>query len=294
MAEKKIKKQNERTSNQSTESNRILNRNIPNASDCIIRGESGEGKYVATNPIHPKVQLIISYNYSYKVFVVWNGAVHQQLHNHCGKRTLSMGATAEQVLRKELDLNDIQRVYKPIKQDGYTNCVELVVLVGRDALVDFCKSYEAYIFPDSSTIPDGKECLFAVPSEPIKRIGSKKHVENRLIREKENFTRLKRDSTFRERVIARWQGKCIVCGITEKHLLEAAHIESVQAGGSDELSNGYCLCANHHRMYDAAILDIDIDAGVFRCHSRAVEDSPWYIAAEQRGFKLYLPEKEEK
>ena len=292
MSGKSIKKQNERIFDWPMDSYRIILRNMPD--DRVIKSASKDGKYVAAHRIHPEVQLVISYNYEKQVFIVWNGAVHHYLHNHSGKSTFSMGADAKETISDGFDLNRIQCVYKDIRQPHWENCVELVVIVGKDALLDFCKSYESYIFPDVSTIPEGKDCLFATPLSQIERVRREDSVENGLIRKRERVSRLKRDADFRERVIDRWQGKCIVCGVTEKRILEAAHKESVRSGGSDDPENGYCLCANHHRMYDSALLDIDLGTGTFVCHSQAVEKTPWYMSAMQRGFKLYLPKHKEK
>ena len=139
-------------------------------------------------------------------------------------------------------------------------------------------------------IPAGKKCLYSRPGESLFELdGDQADSILYTKREREIVTRAQRDYHFREKVIEKWGGKCIVCGATEKTILEAAHIESVAHGGSDDPRNGYCLCANHHRMYDHGIIDIDITQNTFRCESKDAKKMPWYFEAAKRNYQLYLP-----
>ncbi len=56
---------------------------------------------------------------------------------------------------------------------------------------------------------------------------------------------------FRFRVLRRCGRRCMVCDLRVEELLEAAHVCSVEEGGSDDPRNGVVLCRNHHRAFDA-------------------------------------------
>jgi putative restriction endonuclease len=74
--------------------------------------------------------------------------------------------------------------------------------------------------------------------------------------------RLQRDSAFSRNVAAQFGGACAVCGV-QLSVTEGAHIIPVHDNRStDDVWNGVCLCANHHRLYDNRILRITQDAVV--------------------------------
>jgi len=79
--------------------------------------------------------------------------------------------------------------------------------------------------------------------------------------EKKIFTvthrRFKRDARFREIIVATYQSRCAICGI-QLNLVEAAHIvPHSHAKGTDDPTNGICLCVLHHKAYDNALIYID-------------------------------------
>lgn len=61
---------------------------------------------------------------------------------------------------------------------------------------------------------------------------------------------------FRFRVLKRYGVSCALCGLGVKEVLEAAHIVSVEDGGSDHPGNGLVLCRNHHRAFDERLVSI--------------------------------------
>ncbi|MBM7552148.1 putative restriction endonuclease [Thalassobacillus pellis] len=74
----------------------------------------------------------------------------------------------------------------------------------------------------------------------------------------------KRDSAFRQKVLAAYGEQCCVCGFQAKLHdkvvgIEAAHIKWHQAYGPDEENNGLALCSLHHRLFDKGIFTIDDD-----------------------------------
>lgn len=76
--------------------------------------------------------------------------------------------------------------------------------------------------------------------------------------------RLPRDPQFRIDVLRAYNHTCAVCGFDLKLDarpigLEAAHIQWRQAQGPDEVSNGLCLCALHHKMLDKGAIHVTVD-----------------------------------
>lgn len=47
---------------------------------------------------------------------------------------------------------------------------------------------------------------------------------------------------------------CAVCGLTQREVLDAAHLTPDAEGGLPTLENGAILCASHHRAFDAGML----------------------------------------
>ena len=275
-----------------TDAYKTVLRSIPFASKRVLFRETCNGTNTFSHAIPSSYQLVISYYYTERVFVVWNAAIHHHIHDRRGMTTLSIGADARDLINAGLESSCIERSFKSVKQKGTKDCVEMITIVGVDAVYDFCKDYQEYILPQLSAIPTGKTCLYSTPSGKLQRLNSKREECYQIVdRERELITRAKRDPQFRENVIARWGGRCIVCGTKERRILEAAHIDSVKQGGSDDPINGYCLCANHHRMYDSGILDIKVEDNSFFCNSDESKEMPWFKDAEKRGFTLFLPNK---
>ena len=64
-----------------------------------------------------------------------------------------------------------------------------------------------------------------------------------------------RDAAFRTAVLVAYGSACAVCraGVRLVHTpvgVEAAHIRWHSCGGPDEVPNGLCLCALHHKLFD--------------------------------------------
>lgn len=79
-------------------------------------------------------------------------------------------------------------------------------------------------------------------------------------RRKVMSARLHRDSAFSRRVAAEFGSSCAVCSF-QLSVTEGAHIIPVHDDRStDDIWNGVCLCANHHRLYDNRILRITGEA----------------------------------
>jgi putative restriction endonuclease len=65
----------------------------------------------------------------------------------------------------------------------------------------------------------------------------------------------RRDADFRSRVLQAYGNRCALCRV-KLHVgliplgLEAAHVRWFQFDGPDEVANGVCLCAFHHKAFD--------------------------------------------
>ncbi len=100
-------------------------------------------------------------------------------------------------------------------------------------------------------------------------------------------------ATFRERVIAAYEGRCAMSRLKEPHLLDAAHIVSDKDEmlGQPVIVNGLPLSKLHHAAFDANLIGIDPD---YRVHVserlRRLNDGPILEAMKQlQDQKLNLP-----
>lgn len=98
-----------------------------------------------------------------------------------------------------------------------------------------------------------------------------------------------RDVRFKAFIADQYEG-CAICTVTVPVVLEAAHIIPVaDERGSDHPSNGFRLCRNCHRLYDAGLLLIRRDYNIEvaeRFERLAPEDAAAYRGRE----RLVLPD----
>lgn len=98
----------------------------------------------------------------------------------------------------------------------------------------------------------------------------------RELRKKYSTERLARDARFRNNVLQAYRKKCAICRCAEEKILEAAHIIAVSVGGSDDINNGICLCANHHKMLDNDLIAIDYENCQLGFVAESVKEMPWF------------------
>ena len=78
----------------------------------------------------------------------------------------------------------------------------------------------------------------------------------------QRINRKVRDARFRQNVLTAYGNRCAVSGI-QLDLVDAAHIIPVDhERGTDELRNGICLSALHHRAFDNGLIAIKRDYSV--------------------------------
>jgi len=71
-----------------------------------------------------------------------------------------------------------------------------------------------------------------------------------------------RDQRFRKNVLAAYDHRCAMSGI-QLDLLDAAHLIPVEHDkGTDEIKNGICLSAIHHRAFDQGLVGIRKDYSI--------------------------------
>ena len=80
----------------------------------------------------------------------------------------SIGKTGEELLRK-VRSDDIVPFFREIGYDGAQQ-VELILILGENAIEPFCEDYETYLEPNREQIPEGKICLYAVACGEIEYI----------------------------------------------------------------------------------------------------------------------------
>ncbi|MEV7792910.1 phosphorothioated DNA-binding restriction endonuclease [Streptomyces sp. NPDC087512] len=88
----------------------------------------------------------------------------------------------------------------------------------------------------------------------------------------------RRDPRMRELVLTAYEYRCAFCGYDGRIGavpvgLEAAHVRWWAFGGPDEVENGLCLCALHHKLFDKGVLGVGDDRRVL-VSQRFVGHSP--------------------
>ena len=123
---------------------------------------------------------------------------------------------------------------------------------------------------------------FAPPENALERRYALRAVQQRL-----------HQASFREAVIAAYDGRCALSGLPEQRLLDAAHIisDKNEKLGQPIVPNGMSLSKIHHAAFDAHLIGIDPD---YRLHvsDRLLDqnDGPMLEALKQiDGEALHLP-----
>lgn len=105
-------------------------------------------------------------------------------------------------------------------------------------------------------------------------------------------------ATFREAVLAAYDGRCVISGLPERRLIDAAHIigDSDEESGQPLVVNGLPLSKLHHAAFDANLIGIDAD---FRIHVSdallSMNDGPLFEQGMKavHGKHIRLPERPE-
>ncbi|OYY69101.1 HNH endonuclease [Sphingomonas sp. 28-63-12] len=102
---------------------------------------------------------------------------------------------------------------------------------------------------------------------------------------------------FRQAVLAAYGHRCAICRLSIRECLEAAHIIPWSAASAAQRvspTNGLCLCANHHRLFDRGMMTITVD-GLVACEqarlSHPDRTSDQKLTMAFHGKKAHLPGK---
>lgn len=101
---------------------------------------------------------------------------------------------------------------------------------------------------------------------------------------------------FRRAVLASYQNRCCMTGITAKALLVASHIVPWKVDPNNRLNprNGLCLSALHDKAFDRGLITVDSDLSIrvsSQARKYAHEDFVRTSLIELDGRKIDLPEK---
>ena len=262
----------------------IISRTIPNCKDCFIFGQSTNCKYSSKYMFTEKECVVISYNRYGRYFVAWNAQLHNYIH---APEARPLVLTADRP-RGGIQSDEVKCVYTYRRTYGY----EKIAFIGEDALYEFCVNFDYYLNPNASDVEFKSPALYVTNDEHLGKLETNSPCEYTFTsRSKENVSRLRRDPSFRKRILDKFEHRCIICGCTEDRILEAAHIVDVKYDNDDSTDNGLCFCCNHHKLYDSGLLSIDWDNASFSCSSEAEKSMPWYLVASERNFTLFLPQK---
>lgn len=272
----------------------IVKCNMPNCHKTVLFGQSMNGEYQPNRSkgISKDIKIIISYNYLHDIYCAWNGNIQRKLN----LSSICVGSRIKRnIQKKEYSADKVYTEY--ISRNIMDGSFEKIAIIGKNSLYEFITNYEYYLIPNpvDVDIPD-KVLYFNSDTDEVELLVKKSMTSKQIlnyIRQRDTTTQARRDPEFRSKVLRRYNNTCIVCGCTEKKILQAAHIVDVQYGGNDEETNGVCLCANHHLLYDNALLSIDLETKTFECFSDSEKSMPWYEKAKERNFKLIINTEEE-
>lgn len=220
-----------------------------------------------------KYDLILGFDYTSNIYAAWN----PYLHNY---RKESYSVSIRFVIKDEF--NDYFSFYTPL-QNGKGE-YEKKLLILPEFLQTFCKNWRSYLKPDSNEKdykPNQVLWFDKYLLEPMiweDYCKSNKELVQRdkeiVTREREIVSRNRRESSFRKRVLEKYNYQCCICRCSIEQLLEAAHIQAVSEKGDDSSENGILLCRNHHKMVDEGMIKIHGDK-LEVCDER-VKEMPWY------------------
>lgn len=97
---------------------------------------------------------------------------------------------------------------------------------------------------------------------------------------------------FRARVLSAYAGRCALCRLGHRELLDAAHIRSDALGGEPVVTNGIAMCKIHHAAFDSFLMGVRPDYSIqVRADVLVEEDGPTLRYALQglHGSRIELP-----
>jgi hypothetical protein len=97
--------------------------------------------------------------------------------------------------------------------------------------------------------------------------------ESPIERGRRSVSSIVRDARFSRSVIEAYEGLCAMCGL-DLGLVQGAHIYPASAPTSpDAVTNGLCLCSNHHAAFDRHLIWVDPITRVVKLSSEILEQA---------------------
>lgn len=248
----------------SVKSKEVANKLFKIYGDLILcRIGSGEPRYnISKEKNKEKAKIAVYINEKFEIALVWD--LEYRKRNNQIITSLSVSKKWEDFLQEK---DRLYGIYKNMGKKN-SNLYEKVLALSIDTLDKIATELQYYIKINIDDI----EC----PEELKKSNERKDDLFLEYIRKRVSTTRFERDRKFRNQVLMEYGYKCAICRCSVKELLEAAHIQAVAAGGLDVVTNGICLCANHHIMYDQKLLKINFDDFTLEDIDECVKSMPWY------------------
>lgn len=270
-------------------SENVIRRNL--SCGYYLGSGNAEGHYSVVWENIKDAHLLFYYHTKAECYIVWNADILKRVGRTSETANFVFGTSIKRRLAKGT-IDEISTFTKIIKIN-YSDYYENVVVVPRTGLVEFCQNYELYIFPTDEQLKKGR-FLYALQNSSEKIVLDSPEVKYQTIaRERDCVSKIRRNPRFRKIVLEKYNYTCLICGCREENILEAAHIIAVAQGGDDNPENGFCLCRNHHRLYDSGLLDIDLQSNTFKCYSESEKEMTWYKEAKERNLRCIYAKKEE-
>lgn len=215
--------------------------NRPNQDECRIQVGSTPNFLSAINS--GKIVFILGYFDDENIFTAWNPYQFRERIN--ARQTVSLYSRFS--IQQEAKLNNISVYidsnnnkaisFKPEYLGLYLENYENMHLLNKPELEELVHRY------DSLNSPNSEE-------EEI-QIGELNYTVT--------HTHTPRDPNFKKVVNEIYGHRCALCGI-QLELIEAAHIiPHSHELGTDDPTNGICMCSLHHTAYDKGLIYIDMD-----------------------------------
>jgi putative restriction endonuclease len=173
-------------------------------------------------------------------------------------------------------------------RDAFENQVPIIYFLGiapgryQAILPTFISGWDGNALKARVAFAAPEQETLAPPRDALERRYALRAVKQRL-----------HQASFREAVIAAYDGRCALSGLPETLLLDAAHImaDKDEKFGQPIISNGIPLSKIHHAAFDAHLIGIDPD---YRLHVSArlldQNDGPMLEALKKlKGGTIHLP-----
>lgn len=212
----------------------------PNQDECRIQIQQTENFLAAKNS--GKNVLFLGYFADYNVFTVWN----------------------PRLLTPRINKKKVVSVYSrfSIQKKASENGIASYEDDNHQVIISFKPEYLGLYLENYDSMHQSTEkALLELIEESNETEETEKLKGDVFEIEKQKFTvthrRFKRDIMFKKLVAETYSNRCAICGI-QLDLVEAAHIiPHSHKKGTDDPTNGVCLCTLHHKAYDNGLIYFD-------------------------------------